>query len=114
MLECERLAEKEFSTEADSRYCASTPRNKGNWFLTCKGPSNAYPVTARNEVDKREIIRVNSFPMAGNKLPEAAPEVNSGELIPVTAKCKMMYNVEVFLVFIIQCKALGEYVHEKL
>jgi hypothetical protein len=43
--------------------------NKGNWFLTCKGPSNGC-ATDGKDIQRRNIDRIEIFFMARNKLTE--------------------------------------------
>ena len=55
---------------AVSRYGAFTYMNKGNWFLTWRGPSKVNACEAGNKIMRKKRVNRNFFFIMNNKLAE--------------------------------------------
>ena len=60
---------------AVSRYGAFTYMNKGNWFLTWRGPSKANAFDAGDMIMRKNIVNRNFFFTMNNKLTEEGLDV---------------------------------------
>jgi hypothetical protein len=56
--------------DAVSIYGALTLMNRGNWFLTCRGPSKEYVFDDENRIISRKKNSIIGFFIVKNKLSE--------------------------------------------